>query len=130
MIAPIKRILVSCILAYIICLLSFLIIKKEIDRYKKHTTSRLTEIFCNKTNYDVLFLGSSRTHLIINPAIIDSICKVNSYNAGMEGANLYEFDMVLKAYLENHPSPQWLVLTIDLHSFTTLRKRFISSDLF
>jgi hypothetical protein len=115
---PVKRIILSCLLAALICQASFIIVKKEIKKYQVHNTERLTELLYNKTPYDVLFIGSSRTHFDIDPEVIDSICKVNSYNGGIEGANLFEFSMMLHAYLQNHPAPQWLVLTLDLHSFT------------
>jgi hypothetical protein len=122
--SPIKRILLSCILAAIICQSSFVIVKKEIDKYQNHSSGRLAELLYNNTAYNVLFIGSSRTHLTVNPKIIDSICKVNSYNAGIEGANLFEFRMMLHAYLQNHPPPKWLILTLDLHSFAFNPKFF------
>jgi hypothetical protein len=121
---PVKRIILSCLLAALICQLSFVQVKKQIDKYQNHSVGRLTELLYNKTAYDVLFIGSSRTHLDVNPRIIDSICKVNSYNAGIEGANLFEFNMMLHAYLQNHPAPHWLVLTLDLHSFAIAHKFF------
>ena len=122
--SPVKRIILSAILAIVFCQLAFVFIKREIDKYQIHNTGRMQELLYNKTNYDVLFIGSSRTHLTINPAIIDSICHVNSYNAGIEGGNLFEFNMMLKAYLQNHPAPKWLVLTLDLHSFVADYKFF------
>lgn len=122
--SPVKKIILFFVIGAIICQLSFVVIKKGSQKYHNHYTTRLTEIFYNATPYDVVFLGSSRTHLSINPQVIDSVCKVNSYNAGIEGAKLYEFDMVLQAYLKSHPAPKWLVLTLDLHSFSMTPKLF------
>jgi len=99
---------------------------KGLEKYNNHKTERLSELFLNNSKYDVLFLGSSRTHTSIYPKIIDSICKVNSYNAGAEGANLFEFRLTLEAYLEHHPPPSYVVLTIDLNSFDVKRKFFNS----
>ena len=65
----------------------------------------------------MLFLGASRTHRNIYPKIIDSICKVNSYNAGVEGGGMNDFKLTLEGYLAAHPAPKVLVLTIDLSSF-------------
>lgn len=121
---PINRLLLSLILAVIFCQLSFIVFTKELRKYQVHNTERLTEILEHNTNFDVLFIGSSRTHFSINPKVIDSICKINSYNAGIEGGNLYEFEMILLAYLENHPSPKYLVLTLDLNAFTPGIKMF------
>jgi len=106
------------------CQLSFIVIKKGIDKYQVHNTARLTELLYNKTPYDILFLGSSRVHLGIDPAIIDSVCKVNSYNGGIDGAGIFEFKMIFLAYLENHPPPKYLVLTLDLHSFASSNSLF------
>ncbi len=81
---------------------------------------KFTELFEGHTNHDVLFLGSSRVYYLINPKIIDSVCGVDSYNAGIDGGNLFEFKTSFDAYLQNHPSPRLVVLNIDLHSFTKL----------
>lgn len=116
---PVKRIVLFVALAYIFCLLSFSVMKIGIYRYQKEKYKNLNELLTKQTDYDVLFIGSSRTHLTVNPRIIDSVCLTNSYNAGIEGGNLFEFNMMLKAYLENHPAPEWLVLTLDLHSFVS-----------
>ena len=114
-----KRIVLVVVATYIFCLLSFSFMKFGIQRYQKEKYGSLDELLINKTNYDLLFIGSSRTHLTVNPRIIDNVCHTNSYNAGIEGGNLFEFNMMLKAYLENHPAPKCLVLTIDLHSFVS-----------
>jgi len=80
-------------------------------------SSRNEHIFENKNNYDVLFIGSSRTYRHVYPKIIDSICGVNSYNAGIESGGMCDFKLTLDGYLQNHPAPKILVLTIDLPSF-------------
>jgi hypothetical protein len=116
---PIKRIIIISVCGFLLTQLSAFVINYEIDKYQQHQMERLSELFYNNTKYDVLFLGSSRTHLTVNPKIIDSICGVNSYNAGVEGGNLFEFNMLWEAYLQNHPPPKALVLTLDLHSFDT-----------
>jgi hypothetical protein len=99
-------------------------VRTGLHKYNNHSTARLTEILENTTYYDILFIGSSRTHTTINPRIIDSICKVSSYNAGIEGGNLFEFKMTYNAFLQNHPSPKLLILTIDLSSFNLQKKFF------
>ena len=121
---PIPRILVVLFLAFIFCEISFRFIKRGLLKYNNHSTARLTEILEKNTHYDILFIGSSRTHTTINPKLIDSICKVSSYNAGIDGGNLFEFRMTYEAFLQNHPSPKLLVLTIDLSSFNLQRKFF------
>lgn len=100
------------------------IIRNQLKKFRTHTTERLTEILYNDTDYDILFIGSSRTHTSINPKIVDSVVNCSSYNAGVEGGNLLEFKMTFDAYLINHPPPKYLVLTLDLYSFNLQRPFF------
>lgn len=114
---PIRRLLIAFILALVICELSFVVFTRAFKKYEAHSTDRLDELLLKNTNYDLVFLGSSRVHAAVYPKIIDSICGLRSYNAGIDGANMYEFEMLLDAYLENHPAPRYVALTFDLHSF-------------
>lgn len=115
---PLIRIFISIVLAIIICELAYLFVAQQVRKHECHMSQKLTEIFENKTPYDILFVGSSKTHTDINPQIIDSICHTNSYNAGVDGISLFEFKMIFDGYLANHPPPKLLVLSFDLHSFT------------
>ena len=76
-----------------------LVVQKGLRIYSNHSTERLTEILADTTNFQMIFIGSSRTHTSINPRIIDSILDINSYNAGVEGGNLFEFNMIFNAYV-------------------------------
>ncbi len=118
------KIIISLAISLTICQVFFIILSTGLRKFNIHKTERLTELFLGSTKYDILFLGSSRTHTNIDPQIIDSICHSNSYNAGIEGGNLYEFNMTLNAYLLNHPSPGYLILTIDLTSFELQKKLY------
>jgi hypothetical protein len=97
---------------------SYKFVRKGMDKYYCHKDKRLTEIFTAKANYDLLFLGSSRTHTTIVPGIIDSITGLTSYNAGVEGGSMLDFKMTLEGYLINHPPPIVIILTIDPGTFT------------
>ncbi|MEP6615393.1 MAG: hypothetical protein ABJA57_02385 [Ginsengibacter sp.] len=99
-------------------------LSRGLAKYNNHKMERLSELFLKPTKYDLLFVGSSRTHTGIYPKVVDSICRLNSYNAGVEGGNLLEFRITLAAYLNTHPLPQYVVLTIDLNSFDLKRKFF------
>jgi hypothetical protein len=122
---PVAQIIYTLIFSVLICQLAYMTLNKGLEKYNIHKTERLTELFFHHSKYDILFAGSSRTHTGIYPKIIDSICKLSSYNAGVEGGNLFEFNMTVEAYLEAHPPPKYLVLTIDLNSFD-IRKRFFN----
>ena len=121
---PITQILTSVVFTFLLSLGAYIIIDQGLNKFYIHKEERLNEIFKNDTNHDILFIGSSRTHTTINPKIVDSICNSNSYNAGVEGGNLLEFKMTWDAYLENHPAPRVLVLTLDINSFDLSRKFF------
>jgi hypothetical protein len=121
---PIKKLIIIILLSALCCTVFNSFLQNGLKKYSLHTNERLSELFNNKTDYDIIFIGSSRTHTGINPEIIDSICKVKSYNFGIEGGNLFEFYYAYKAYFENHPAPQALVLTLDLYSFNLKRKFF------
>lgn len=108
----------SFIIAICLCYFCYFFFNNIISKYQIHNSERLSELLVNQTYHDVLFLGSSRTHFGINPHYVDSICKVNSYNAGVEGGGMYEFEMMLRAYLEHHKAPKFLFLNFDMHSFT------------
>jgi hypothetical protein len=120
----IKKLIIIILLSAVCCSFFNFFVQQGLKKYNVHTNERLSELFNNKTAYDIIFIGSSRTHTGINPAIIDSICKLNSYNFGVEGGNLLEFYYTFKGYLQNHPSPHCLVLTLDLWSFNLQRKFF------
>lgn len=100
--------------------ISYRFTNKGLKKYYSHKYGRALEIFTNKTNYDVLFIGSSRTHTTVIPRIIDSITGLNSYNAGVDGGTLLDFKMTFDGYLVNHPAPRLLVLTIDPVSFNNV----------
>jgi hypothetical protein len=92
-------------------------IDKVLYKYRRHDARRLSEIYEANTAYDILFIGSSRTHRSIYPRIIDSICGINSYNAGTESGAIHDFKLTLEGYLVHHPAPRVVVLTLDLSSF-------------
>lgn len=121
---PIKKLLIIVVSAIILSSGVNFFVQKGLKKYSQYNNERLSELLVNTTPYDLIFIGSSRTHLDINPKIIDSICKTNSYNFGLEGANLLEFYYAFTAYFEHHPNPKNVVVTIDLYSFNLKRKFF------
>lgn len=112
----------------VVCIFTgaFLVGKIFDDRYKK----RWATLFFNsadtltkgKTNYDILFLGNSRTHFGINPYYIDSITQQHSFNFGIGGADLQTIALVASAYVENHQSPKIVVIGIDEGMHTVKNK--------
>jgi hypothetical protein len=85
--------------------------------YNRFEQSRLTTIFSGKENFDILFIGSSRTYWHVNPKVIDGVMHSNSYNAGILGGNLFESALILRGYLANHPAPKLVVVDLASPSF-------------
>jgi hypothetical protein len=98
--------------------------KRGISKYEVHKNERYRHLFLDTAYHDILFIGTSKIHTGVNPRVIDSICKADSYNAGVEGGSLYEMSRTLFGYLENHRPPEYLFLTLDLFSFHTSTKLF------
>jgi hypothetical protein len=75
--------------------------------------------YCNKNRdyNDLVFLGGSRTRQHIDPAIIDSITHLKAFNLSIDAAGIVECNMLLTKYLQYHPRPRFLFLTIDLNMF-------------
>jgi hypothetical protein len=68
-------------------------------------------------DYDLLMLGSSRTHYHNDPKIIDSLTNLVSFNAGINGANMASLYVMLSGYLEAHKPPKLLLLEVSMLSF-------------
>jgi hypothetical protein len=119
---PVKRLVWSVAISAALCQALYLIAIKGFNEYSVHTKEKLTELFLKKDSFDCLLMGSSSTHYFVNPRIIDSICGLVSYNSGMDGINVIEANMLLDAFLINHPPPRYLVLTLDLSSFNLKRR--------
>ena len=100
------------------------ILSEGLRKFEVHETERFQHLLVDSANHDILFLGSSKIHTSTNPRVIDSICNVDSYNAGIEGSNLFESYYMLKGYLEKHKSPEFIFLSLDLFSFDLSYKIF------
>lgn len=90
---------------------------KGLEKYYVHKYNRVGEMFRDTTGYDILFVGSSRTHTTVFPRVIDSVTGKTSYNTGVDGGGMFDFKMTLDAYLAVHPAPSMVVMTIDPNSF-------------
>lgn len=74
------------------------------------------EIFSGKINADLIINGSSRPLTSINPAILDSILELKSYNLAMNGHDFYMIDTRLSVYLKFNRLPKVIVQVLDIHS--------------
>ncbi len=75
-----------------------------------------TQIKDNPNQFDVVILGSSRGYSAYNPAIIDSITGLNSYNMCTGSQHIIESIYMLKEILKTQ-KPMYLVYEVFLPSF-------------
>jgi hypothetical protein len=97
--------------------LVYVVFRKGYNKYNEFEQTRLNHIFNDTTYHDALFIGSSRTYYHINPQIIDTVMKLNSFNAGIDGANLLETTLILNGYLASHPAPKYVVADLSTPAF-------------
>lgn len=125
-----KKITAIAVIALVAVVVISGFIKKGYKNYFQHKAGRVREIFLNNGAYDVLYLGSSRMHNAVNPRITDSVTGLRSYNAGVEGGNMFEFKMTFEGYLVNHPPPSVMLLSIDAKSFDIKKDIFFPPQYF
>lgn len=99
-------------------------------KYYSHEMSRLDALVNKDFHADILFIGSSRTHVHNNPKIVDSITHLSSYNFGVEGGNLIEMNLWLQVYLQNHAKPAMVVLDLPAFAFDTDRRKFFKDIIY
>ncbi len=121
---PVKKLLYALIIALLCSTVYSFLLSKGLNKYYAEQNRKYENTFLDTTNYDLLFVGSSRVQNNINPKQIDRITNLKSFNAGTNGANLFESKVILESYLEKHPAPKYLFLGIDLFSFNTKNKLF------
>ncbi len=101
--------------------------------YKKYWEplfDKLDVVFRDSSQYDIVFLGDSRTHFGINPYYIDSITKLKSFNAGMGGANIKEMYFLAEAWLKQHKAPSLFVVSVGYSGILELEKTFENPSLY
>lgn len=108
-----KRIVLSVIAVFV---LAYIVRELLYHGARKSTGGefeKLTTVFLDSNDYNAVYLGSSRTEAHFNPAIIDSITRLNSYNLGMEGASMSLALTVLKAYLVHSKKPSYVIVNVE-----------------
>ena len=108
-------VIVSC--SFLLCHVIYKVIEKGRDKYFYHSLPQFHELLEPTKPHDLLMLGSSRTHLHNDPKIIDSITGLNSFNAGIDGANMMSLYIMLNGYLETHPPPKLMLFEVAMFSF-------------
>lgn len=89
-----------------------------------------TDLYNSRINADVLFMGSSRTQVMVSPAIMDTLLDMDTYNLGFNG---WTFDMQyfrFRQFLKyNKKKPKYIVQNVDIGIFSS-RPELYSSEQF
>lgn len=124
-----KRLLVFALIVLLVSGLLSAYFYSRADKVipKEETTLKETVNFLNDdtTTYDIIFIGSSRIWVHIDPRIIDSMMGVNSRCVAIDGSTISEQFILLKKYIQHHRAPKMIVLGMD---YSTLEGRHLPYD--
>jgi hypothetical protein len=95
------------------CLAADAFMQKGFKKSDDDVIGKLNEIINDSSYYDVLCVGSSRALAHFNPQLIEKELSLTAFNAGLNGACIVDFNLLLKAYLIHHAPPKVLVMHID-----------------
>lgn len=112
----------------IILLVSRLCLKGYYKFNYQHQLKPIEEAISGSTDYDIIFLGTSRTFYQVDPKVIDSISHQNSYNFGTNAGRLTEINMMLKLYLEHHKPPKTVVFDLTMLTLNVQQKQFFNPN--
>lgn len=82
-------------------------------------------LYSGKADFDIVFFGSSRTYLHIDPRQIDAVTGVRSHNFGLEATNFDQHLFTAEEYLIQNRQPRILVFEADLQSLDKRRLKFL-----
>lgn len=111
-----RRLILYCFSVVAIATLSAFMFYSNLYGYLKVNDSYVNHtIKYTKTSSknDILFVGSSRVWVHVNPNQIDSITGLSSYNLALDGTNIVEHQMLIYSYLKHHPKPKYIFLNLD-----------------
>jgi hypothetical protein len=94
--------------------LYYYIVCQGLRQTKESFPGRLNTILYDTTRYDVVFMGTSHMSWEVDPFLFDSITRLYSYNAGIEGASFSAIDIFIHRMVANH-HPKFVFLNIDLY---------------
>ena len=71
------------------------------------------KIFAGNMKHDALIMGNSRAMAQFDPAILDSILNIDSYNLGMAASQIYRQIFQYNIYSERNEKPKVIIQNID-----------------
>jgi len=115
---PLKKLIFILLIGFTGLFIAGKIADKTYQRFWHPFFQKLDVAFKDSTYYDIIYIGNSTVHFGINPYYIDSITRLKSYNIGYGGAHIETMSMLLHGYLQHHPKPKAILLSIDYSTFT------------
>lgn len=77
-----------------------------------------SDITQKQLNADLLIMGNSRAWAQYDPAIIDSVFNINSYNLGIDGSPFNRQIVKYNIYRHYQAKPKCIIVNIDCFSLT------------
>ena len=75
--------------------------------------STLSAICSSSIDADVLIMGSSVAYRLVNPFILDTILKANTYNIGLAGAEAFEQHVGYMTFEKYNQKPRCIIQVVD-----------------
>lgn len=124
-----KNFILNILTSFIIILLVLFALDKlatyGLSKSRANSFRDLNDLYENKTNADMVLLGSSRTYVMMNPIVFDSILNINTHNFGQDGATIYLQKTIFNEVLEcNDSSLKYVVQNIDLTTLLPNKKNY------
>ena len=87
------------------------------------------DVMHGQVDAQVVAVGNSRTQVQIDPALLDSILQLNTYNLGMDGSPANRQVVKYRLYRQYNPKPRLIIQNIDYNTLTFaqgyLREQFM-----
>ena len=116
-----RRFLVKTGVTIVVLLLVSFVIDIGVSRSLRHSSAQLfspwNDLYADTLNYDMVFLGSSRTYMHYNPEVFDSVLGIHSFNCGLAARGLDAQTAKYHAFCRCHGIPDYLILNFDICSF-------------
>jgi hypothetical protein len=107
-----------------ILLSSFFFWSLETQTALTEDVGSLNRMYHGEINAEVVFFGSSRTSLHINPEVVQAVSDQTVWNLGMDGSNFEQQEFTLEEYLLHNKTPKIVVFEADLVSLDPSLLRF------
>lgn len=99
-------------------------------RQADHDYGSFNRMYNGKINADIIFFGSSRTYLHINPEIIQHEMELTAWNLALDGTNVEQHKFTLEEYLLHNSLPEIIVFEADMTSLDENSLRFATEYFF